>query len=323
MPIKSLIDELLAAAVQDKSSDIYVLPRAQAYYIHLRQTQTVRLWREVTTDVGQQLLTYFKFHADMAVSEHRRPQVGALTWPTVTGHLELRFSTVGDYAGRESLVIRVIYPYQTLQLDYLETGQRQQLGDLAQQRGLMLFAGPTGAGKTTTMYTTARHLTAKAVVLSIEDPVEIKEPHFIQLQVNASAGMTYDELIKVGLRHRPDAFIIGEIRDALTAQAAIRAALSGHLVLSTVHARSAAGTISRLLDLGVAQTQLRQVLTAACYQRLIPRQQQGPAVLLEILAGAALWSPTTNPRERWRHSLEQARMAGTISQQTYQTYAAG
>ncbi|GEO70699.1 competence type IV pilus ATPase ComGA [Levilactobacillus acidifarinae] len=323
MPIQALINDLLQTAQQQRVSDIYVLPQQTGYRVQLRQTQRMQTWRILAADVGQQLLTYFKFHANMAVSEHRRPQVGALTWELPNGHLELRFSTVGDYAGHESLVIRLIYPYQDLALDYLDPPQKQQLGQLATQRGLMLFAGPTGAGKTTTMYTTARQLATDALVLTIEDPVEIKEPRFVQLQVNVPAGMAYGDLIKVGLRHRPDAFIIGEIRDGVTAQAAVRAALSGHLVLSTIHARSAAGTIDRLLDLGVAADQLRQVLTAACYQRLIPRTPHGTAVLLAILTGPALWQPTGQTQERWRKTLERAHAAGTITAQTLATYAAG
>ncbi|MGP4116815.1 competence type IV pilus ATPase ComGA [Levilactobacillus zymae] len=296
--MQALINELLQAAQQQRVSDIYVLPQQTGYQVRLRQAHRIQVWRRLPVEVGQQLLTYFKFHANMSVSEHRRPQVGALTWTLPGGHLELRFSTVGDYAGHESLVIRLIYPYQDLALAYLDPPQEHRFAQLARQRGLMLFAGPTGSGKTTTMYTTARQLATEALVLTIEDPVEIKEPRFVQLQVNAPAGMAYSDLIKVGLRHRPDAFIIGEIRDAVTAQAAVRAALSGHLVLSTIHARSAAGTIDRLLDLGVA-------------------------VLLAILTGSELWQPTGQTQERWRRTLERAHTAGTITAQTLATYAAG
>lgn len=321
--IQVLINELLQAADQQQASDIYVLPQVQGYQVRLRQAQAIRVWRHLAWEQGEQLLTYFKFQANMAVSEHRRPQVGALTWPLAHRKLELRFSTVGDYAGHESLVIRLIYPYQDLTLDYLDPPQKPFLQRLATQRGLILFAGPTGAGKTTTMYTVARRLAEQAVVLTIEDPVEIHEPQFIQLQVNPAAQMTYGELIKVGLRHRPDTFIIGEIRDRVTAQAAVRAALSGHLVLSTVHARSAQGTVNRLLDLEVAPDQLRQVLTAACYQRLIPRVAKGPAVLLDILAGAELWQSHPQTRERWKTTLERNQEAGIITAQTVATYAAG
>ncbi|UIF29637.1 Flp pilus assembly complex ATPase component TadA [Levilactobacillus brevis] len=320
--IKDFIRELLAAAISRQTSDIYILPQATGYQIRLRQLGAVTQWRQITQMLGTQVITYFKFQANMAVSENRRPQVGALTWPGDPA-VELRFSTVGDYAGRESLVIRVIYPYHTQQMAYLDASQPTQLAQLAERRGLMLFAGPTGSGKTTTMYTIASQLAATATVLTIEDPVEIKSAHFIQLQVNAAAGMSYEALLKVGLRHRPDVFIIGEIRDPLTAQAAVRAALSGHLVLSTVHAQTASGCVSRLVELGVPLPQLRQVLTASCYQRLIPRVQQAPAVLLDILVDEALWQLQRTTTERWWHTLEQAQRQQVISVETAQRFRVG
>lgn len=321
--IEEMMTALLTAAVAQRASDIYVLPVVTGYHISLRSVTGVTLWRAVAPGIGRQLLTYVKFHANMAVSEQRRPQVGALTWSVADTPLELRFSTVGDYAGQESLVMRLIYSYHTRDLDYLIPEQRTQLLRVARRRGLMVFAGPTGAGKTTTMYTVASHLATTAVVLTIEDPVEIKEPRFIQLQVNPQAGMDYDALIKVGLRHRPDVFVVGEIRDAATAQAAVRAALSGHLVLSTLHAQTALGTLQRLRDLGVPGEQLRQVLTAACYQRVLPRASQGMAVLLDVVTGAELWQPTRATQERWMRQLEQAQLNGQITAATYQAYRYG
>lgn len=321
--ISELVTAVIEAAWAIRASDIYVLPREKGYQLYLRGFQERQLWREVSTTVGEQLLTYLKFHANMVVSENRRPQVGSLAWQTAEMPVDLRLSTVGDFAGRESLVVRLIYPYDTLQATYLAAGQSRQLSALSHRRGLILFAGPTGSGKTTAMYAMATQLAGNSVVLSIEDPVEIRESQFIQLQVNAAAGMTYEALIKVGLRHRPDVFIIGEIRDALTAQAAVRASLSGHLVLSTVHAKNAQGTVTRLRELGVAEDVLRQGLTAACYQRLIPRQHQGPAVLFDIVTGPDLFKTSNQMTERWRQDLEKAQRMGTISAQVGQRFKEG
>src|SRR5699024_12255697 len=120
----------------------------------------------------------------------------------------------------------------------------------AQQTGLILVGGRIGAGKTTTMYQLARQLCPKQIVLTIEDPVESDHPEFIQLQVNELAGMDYESLLKLGLRHRPDVFIIGESRDSQTAAMSVQAALSGHLVFGTIHARDASGVVSRLLQFG-------------------------------------------------------------------------
>lgn len=320
--IRDFIGELLAAAHSQHASDIYVLPWQSGYQIRFRNVRAVTAWRQVSQSLGEQVVTYFKFQANMGVSEHRRPQVGALTWPGESP-VELRFSTVGDYAGRESLVIRLIYPYYTGRMAYLDDQQPKHLDQLAEQRGLILFAGPTGSGKTTMMYTIASQLADTATVLTIEDPVEIKAENFIQLQVNDAAGMSYEALLKVGLRHRPDIFIIGEIRDQLTAQAAVRAALSGHLVLSTVHAQNASGIVPRLTELGISLPQLRQVLTASCYQRLVPRVTQSPAVLLDILTGQQLWQTRRTTSERWQQILEDAKEHRIISAETAQKLREG
>lgn len=319
--MQTIINDLLAAAIAQRASDVYLLPQGDTYQIRLRHATGLRAWRTLPVERGRQVISYFKFHANMTVSENRRPQVGAMTWPGEVP-IELRFSTVGDFANRESLVMRLIYPATLLTNAYLVPTQQTHLQQIASRRGLVLLAGPTGSGKTTTLYHVASQLSATAVVLTVEDPVEIKEPRFMQLQVNPAAGMTYDALIKVGLRHRPDVFIIGEIRDAATAQAAVRAALSGHLVLSTVHAQHAAGAISRLQDLGVATNQLRQVLTASCYQRLVPRLTAGPAVLLDLLHGEQLWT-TTTMTEGWRNNLDEAVRTNQISVATARQFQFG
>lgn len=117
---------------------------------------------------------------------------------------------------------------------------------VAQSRGLIITSGPTGSGKTTTMYEVAKSMSQNKVVMTIEDPVEVHEPSFLQAQVNNEAGIDYQSLLKAALRHRPDILIIGEIRDQGTARLAVDAALSGHLVFATIHAKSTLQTISRL-----------------------------------------------------------------------------
>ena len=136
-------------------------------------------------------------------------------------------------------------------------------------RGLYLFAGPVGSGKTTLMHALAQECFADQQVMSIEDPVEIKQDNMLQLQLNDQIGMTYDNLIKLSLRHRPDLLIIGEIRDKETARAVVRASLTGVTVFSTIHAKSVRGVYERLLELGVSEEELKIVLQGICYQRLI------------------------------------------------------
>lgn len=136
-------------------------------------------------------------------------------------------------------------------------------------RGLYLFSGPVGSGKTTLMYQLVREKFPDKQVITIEDPVEIKQEQMLQLQLNSDIGMTYDELIKLSLRHRPDILIIGEIRDSETARAVVRASLTGAIVFSTIHAKSIPGVYERLLELGVSKQELENSLRAIVYQRLI------------------------------------------------------
>lgn len=269
--------------IANRISDLYVLPLNEQYRMLYHNVQGVMTTKKISLDAGNQLISYLKYRANMAVSEHRRPQVGALVMEEKGEIINLRLSSVGDYSGKESLVIRFIYSFESISHQQLIPNQLGMLQQLVRHRGLILFSGPMGSGKTTTMYQLARKAMKNRVVMTIEDPVEIEEKNFIQLQVNNQANMSYDQLLKVGLRHRPEAFIIGEIRDTLTAKMAIRAALSGHLVLSTVHAKNVFGVISRMEQLGVEQSYLAQVLTGVCYQRLLPTTQDSIAESVKYL----------------------------------------
>ncbi|MHA8137967.1 competence type IV pilus ATPase ComGA [Lactobacillaceae bacterium Scapto_B20] len=274
MEIKNLINQLLINAYDQRIADIYILPFENQYLVKHHGHHQLLLINHLTKEQGLQVISYFKYHGNMLISDHRRPQLGAMKWSLNERNCYLRFSTVGDFKGRETLVIRLIYPLVDQKISFFDPIQYDDLKQLTNQRGLIVFAGPTGSGKTTTIYQLAREYSKQQMVMSIEDPVEIYEPSFLQLQVNEDAAMSYQELLKVGLRNRPDIFIVGEIRDEYTAKAAIRAALSGHLVLTTLHAKHPLGVIERLTDLGIGMEYLKQSLTAVVYQRLILNQNQ-------------------------------------------------
>ena len=180
--------------------------------------------------IGLVLLTHFKFLAGMNTGERRRVQLGAC-WYELEGSSakRLRLSTVGDFEGNESLVIRLLHD----QKQELEFWFDDKLQDFRCKRGLYLFAGPVGSGKTSLMFDLAHRHFSNAQVITIEEPVELIESDFIQLQVNDVIGNSYDELIKLSLRHRPDLLIVGEIRDQQTARAVLRASLTGYTVFST------------------------------------------------------------------------------------------
>lgn len=319
----------MTMAVKKAASDIYLFPRHQGYEVIIHTATGIEKMAELSIQQATQVIAYVKYQANMAISDHRRPQVGALSWSVGQQNLHLRLSTVGDFQDHESMVIRIIYPLSRVSHQVRQNRQWPAISALAKQRGLMVLSGPTGAGKTTTIYQLAKELGETAIVLAIEDPVEIAEPQFLQLQVNDLAGMSYDNLLKVALRHRPDVFIIGEIRDLQTAQVAIRAALSGHLVLTTIHAQSTFGVVTRLRQLGVNDLDLQQALTGVCYQRLVPGTT-APVTIYDWLTNHEVFDqPIINGGQgqqmsgRWHDALSQAVNAGEIIPAVAGQYAAG
>ncbi len=316
MEIDAQIAKLYGEAIKRRASDIYFLPFGNQYQIKIRDAQTLTTWATVSETRARRMINYCKYMADMAISENRRPQVGAMAWQLADKHYSLRLSSVGDFSGTESMVIRIIYDLQEIKTAFLTQEDLWKVHQVSKRRGLIIFSGPTDSGKTTSIYNLVNQIKADKVVMTIEDPVEIKQPDYLQLQVNHEAGMDYSDLIKVGLRHRPDIFIIGEIRDVLTAKAAVRAALSGHLVYSTIHAQSPKGVINRLLQLGVAEPFILQAVTAICYQRLIPVKSGERKALLKCHLLAELMAKTSYDWSEWQNELEEAVIKQQISRKT-------
>lgn len=267
MTIEELSDELISYGSLQKMQDMYLYLLDKQATIYFRKNAQMIKYKKISSEQAQQLVLRFKYLGEMDVGEKRKAQLGAISY-LLKGHTQrLRLSTVGDYQGNESLVIRFLYNLNQEKPAYFIPKDAKLIQQkIQEERGLYLFSGPTGSGKTTLMYHLAQN--AKGQVITIEDPVEIEEPNFLQLQTNEKIQQTYDQLIKLSLRHRPDLLIIGEIRDQLTAKAAIRAALTGHTVLATVHAKGVPETKSRLLDLVGSQTELGDCLNGVIYQQL-------------------------------------------------------
>ncbi|GAA3018295.1 competence type IV pilus ATPase ComGA [Tetragenococcus solitarius] len=279
MSIEELSDELIGYGSTQKMQDMYLYLLNERATIYFRKNSQVQKYKEVTHEEAQQLISRFKYLGKMDVGEKRKAQLGAISYLLKGNMQRLRLSTVGDYQGNESLVTRFLYNLNQEKPAYFFDADAKLIQrKIQEERGLYLFSGPTGSGKTTLMYHLAQY--AKGQVITIEDPVEIEEPNFLQLQTNEKIQQTYDQLIKLSLRHRPDLLIIGEIRDQLTAKAAIRAALTGHTVLATVHAKGVAETKSRLLDLVGSQTELGGCLNGIIYQQLFLDNQQKSRALL-------------------------------------------
>ncbi|MFS9089074.1 competence type IV pilus ATPase ComGA [Streptococcus infantis] len=265
--VQALAQELISLAKKNGAQDIYFVPKNQVYELHMRIGDERHLIDTYDFEKLGSVISHFKFIAGMNVGEKRRSQLGSCDYKHDDKVSSLRLSTVGDYRGHESLVIRLLHDQEQELHFWFQNIKELEKG--FRQRGLYLFAGPVGSGKTTLMHELAKSLFKGQQVMSIEDPVEIKQEEMLQLQLNEAIGLNYENLIKLSLRHRPDLLIIGEIRDSETARAVVRASLTGATVFSTIHAKSVRGVYERLLELGVSEDELAVVLQGVCYQRLI------------------------------------------------------
>ncbi|MGG5369822.1 competence type IV pilus ATPase ComGA [Enterococcus sp. AZ196] len=275
MEIEQLSDELIQYGFEHQMQDLYLLPQGEKYRYFFRRgsfyeredSNLSYVKNEMCVVTALQLINRFKYLGQMDVSEKRKAQLGAISYSLPHGEQRLRLSTVGDYLHRESLVIRFLHQFGHSKEVYHLPEQLSILQKQVKRRGLYLFCGPVGSGKTTLMYKLAREIEGR--VLTIEDPVEIEEPDFLQLQVNEKIYQSYDELIKLSLRHHPDVLIIGEIRDTKTIQGAIRAALTGHCVFATLHAASLETAHARVIELGGEASLLKECLQGIVYQELL------------------------------------------------------
>ena len=324
MKIKEAVNSLIEDAINKHSSDIFFLMRGVNLVVRFRTIIGIEKQAEYSIKEGKEMINFLKFAAQMDIAEHRRPQVGAFEYDFKGQIYYLRLSSIGDFNDHESLVIRIIYQISTGK--YFFDEQIENLKTLAQRRGLIVTSGPTGSGKTTTMYNLAKMIGQNQMVMTIEDPVEIHEISFLQTQVNMTAEITYSKLLEAALRHRPDILIIGEIRNAVTARLAIDAALSGHLVFATVHAKSTLQTISRLESLNINAADLYNCLTAVSYQRLLPTNT-GFACLMDIDSGHQLQADISKHKRcdyvNWHQNLVRLKERKRISEQVFEQFQAG
>ncbi|MEJ6348254.1 competence type IV pilus ATPase ComGA [Holzapfeliella sp. He02] len=313
---------LIAEAIKQGAQDLYLLPRNKNYQVYLKHNNDFELLDKITTEKAQLMINQLKYAANLDIAEHRRPQNGSfdlVEYPATN----FRLSTLSNYQNQESMVMRIINA-KTKQ-NYFLPEQLNELQANANSRGLMVFAGPVGSGKTSTMYAIAKTLSAEKMVMTIEDPVEIKSSHFFQVQVNEQIEMSYLDLLKAALRHRPDVLIIGEIRDKKTAQVAVEAALSGHLVMTTIHAKTAHGIIERFNQLGVDSARLQSVVNCLCYQRLLLSTTGQLACLIDVLKPEAInnQQDTQGKYQSWRKKLQTIYNQGQIDEKTLNHYQEG
>ncbi|MBS9335100.1 Flp pilus assembly complex ATPase component TadA [Fructobacillus sp. M1-13] len=286
--VPKYLRELLCLAFSAGYSDLYFLPKRDGYLLSGQQRNCFVTVAKVSSDFAQSLIALMKYWAQLDLAENRRPQLGRFEFE---GRF-VRLSSVGDYLDRESVVLRLIDDGKR-KGRFVDGAAWRKLVARVPRAGLFAIAGPTGSGKTSTLYALLQEWAKDKVVLTVEDPVEVAQESFLQLQVNEQAGVDYQDLIKVALRHRPDILVIGETRDGKTAEAALQAALSGHLVLTTIHANSAEQVLSRLVELGLPEVLVKEALVSTMYQWLEP---DGAGHLAAAFVRVD-WGMTTNGEE--------------------------
>jgi general secretion pathway protein E len=272
--IVHICDWLFNYAFEERASDIHLEPRREVSNVRFRIDGVLHQVYQIPTPVLAAMTSRIKVLGRMDVVEKRRPQDGRLkTVSPDNEEVELRLSTMPTAFG-EKLVMRIFNP-ENLVKDYKELGfseedERKWVQMSNQPHGIILVTGPTGSGKTTTLYSTLKQLASPEVnVCTVEDPIEMIEPSFNQMQVQQSIGVDFASGIRTLMRQDPDIIMVGEIRDLETAEMAIQAALTGHLVLSTLHTNDAPSAITRLLDLGVPSYLLQSTILGVMAQRLL------------------------------------------------------
>jgi type IV pilus assembly protein PilB len=274
-PVVRLLNYILFTAIRDRSSDIHFEPFEDEFKIRYRVDGTLFELRSPPKHLSVALISRIKVLSSLDIAETRLPQDGRIDLKVGGRSVDIRVSTLPTMFG-ESCVLRIL-DRSVVSLDVNNLGMRPNDLDLLRDlidrpHGIILVTGPTGSGKTTTLYSALNASNDEAIkIVTTEDPVEYDLDGIIQIQVNDDIGVSYAACLRSILRHDPDKILVGEIRDRETAQIAVEAALTGHLVFSTLHTNDAPSAISRMVDIGVEPYLLAATLEAVIAQRLVRR----------------------------------------------------
>ncbi|MDX8394201.1 MAG: GspE/PulE family protein [Mariprofundales bacterium] len=274
-PVIRLVNKIVTDALHKHASDIHIRPLANCLLVSFRINGMLMLQHRLRLDIHPALISRFKVVANMDISEHRLPQDGRFKAALGTKKVELRVSCMPGLYG-EHLVLRILSGMgglrgiDTLGLRDNETAQMRHL--ISYSYGMILITGPTGSGKSTTLLSLMSTLTAEPKhLLSLEDPVEADIPGVNQIPINENIGFGFAEALRNVLRHDPDIIMIGEVRDGKTAAISVQAALTGHLLLASLHTNTAAGSFGRLVNMGVEPYLVAATVIGVTAQRLLPR----------------------------------------------------
>lgn len=274
-PVVRLVDLILSEGILSRASDIHVEPEEGGVAVRYRIDGVLRQVMKLPRAAGLPVISRLKIIASLDIADRLRPQDGRARVAVNGVPVDLRVSTLPASLG-EKVVIRVLDSSRTvLSLDSLGFNPEEaaQIKELLENRdGIILVTGPTGSGKTTTLYSALRHIQTEGVnIVTVEDPVEYRLQGVVQVQVHEKAGLTFASALRSILRQDPDVVLVGEIRDKETAQIAVQASLTGHLVLSTLHTNDAPNAVTRLMDIGIEGFKIAAALRGVVAQRLMRR----------------------------------------------------
>ncbi len=274
-PISQALSKILEYAIKARASDIHIEPLENALKIRCRVDGVLREIMQLPKSIEPALVSRVKILSDLKIDEHRIPQDGQFAVKIANKEVDLRIA-ISPVVWGEQIVIRLLdksgNSFDLEEMGYAGRSLRAIRHGVKRPNGMVLTSGPTGSGKSTSLYALIKEIKDDSVnIVTLEDPVEYKMPGVNQIQVNAEVGLTFASGLRSILRQDPDVVMVGEIRDGETANLAVQAALTGHLVFSTLHTNSAAGVLPRLLDMGIEPFLIASTVNTIIGQRLVRR----------------------------------------------------
>lgn len=285
--METQLEMLIQYALDHHVSDIHFQVKNEEVSVQMRKQGVLSACEEVNVDL--RLFRYLQYRANMELSMMSVPQTGRFDMKIEDRTVSLRFATIQSYQ-MFSGVLRILNTENVLTMASLFHYPEHYLNmkqAFHKENGLILISGPTGSGKTTTLYTCLK-AEGQRMIYTVEDPIEVYDERFVQLQINEAQNLSYEQSIRQLMRHDPDIIMIGEIRDAEAAKGAVRSALTGHLVCATIHASSCAGAIERMKDFGISDILLKDVLVLVSCQRLLDNYRKEKIGAYEMMTSSDL-----------------------------------
>ena len=299
-PIVRFVNILVTQAIQDRASDIHIEPAEKDMLVRYRIDGVLHEMQRAPKQIQNGVISRLKIMSDIDIAERRKPQDGRMSVTHNGRKIDLRVATLPTVWG-EKVVMRILdnstASLDLRELSFLEDNLEVYHASYTKPYGMILVTGPTGSGKSTTLYATLNAVSRPEInVITVEDPVEYRLPGINQVQVNPKAGLTFASALRSILRSDPDVVLLGEIRDHETAQIAIEAALTGHLVLSTLHTNDAPSAVTRLVEMGIEPFLVGSALDCVVAQRLARRlcskcKEPYTPSEVELIAARFPWSP--------------------------------